>query len=58
MIKDKIYNILSSSEMWTYLMDSYNYPEDEECAEIIEKDFDNIVNEIVKLFSVSNQNFE
>jgi hypothetical protein len=55
-IKRKIAYILQSSEMWTYIMDSYHKTEDEETEEILEQDFDNILNKIIDLFE--NRNLE
>jgi hypothetical protein len=49
-LKAEIANILQSSEMWTYLMDSYHETEDEEEQEILQNDFENILNKIIELF--------
>jgi hypothetical protein len=51
-LKLEITKILQTSEMWTYLMDSYHETEDEEEQEILETDFDNILNKIIDLFEI------
>ncbi|GIV30160.1 MAG: hypothetical protein KatS3mg028_1226 [Bacteroidia bacterium] len=49
-LKEKIAEILQYSEMWTYLMDSYHKPEDEETQKILDQDFNNILDNIISLF--------
>ncbi|GAB4493141.1 MAG: hypothetical protein OHK0045_22080 [Raineya sp.] len=53
-LKLEITKIIQSSEMWTYLMDSYSKTEDEEEQYILEQDFENILNKIIVLFEKNN----
>ncbi|GAB4129784.1 MAG: hypothetical protein Fur0027_14950 [Raineya sp.] len=53
-LKLEITKIIQSSEMWTYLMDSYHETEDEEEQDILEQDFENILNKIIVLFEKNN----
>ncbi|KAK3582315.1 hypothetical protein CHS0354_023856 [Potamilus streckersoni] len=51
-LKTEIAKILQSSEMWTYLMDSYHKTKDAEEQELLENDFDNILLKIIELFKI------
>lgn len=54
-LKRQIANILQSSEMWTYIMDSYHKTEDKEQEGILVNDFERILNKIIDLFENESQ---
>jgi len=47
-LKYKISHILRFSEMWTYVMDSYDFPESKKAEKILEKDFNEMIEKIIK----------